>query len=1134
MGNLITGVGPRAALAALSLVFGSQVHAQVSCAAEGEELVLHEWSGTAPSAAGGLSAARTEEALPAVTCAYDELSVVVNWANAVEDLDLDVLDEQQFVVASSGKFNAVDDAPDPAFEAATVGLPVGQYTAVVKSYTNFETAFTATATARCTTAGGCFPAVTTQPSFEEETRVVVAVIDSAINLYHSFYYAGGEGYPNSAPQGLSDDMLVELGVPPENVFELTRTGTLAERIAADQARVWDKIERGQRYYFVGTNVVAQSFAGNDDDGNPHPLLVPTTAKSPHGVGTSSAVLKANPEAVLLFIETEGALANDASHVAAFRDPAVDIISTSYGLGAAGVFPPELWSFHQSFKSVVYDGKLHFSSGGNAPGFTPGRAGAGPWWSIGVSGSEEDTSEGRTTVSGNLPDFISDFTQDLARCMDCVTGLAPYGGTSFSTPRAAGVASRVLLEARRAHGHLGGIKKVDNVPYMVLADAGVGEFDLTNWIVRRSLEQAAFVPSVDDYDPVAAVLDDLGAQPINPVAPWLQTGWGDLTAAPTKGVVNAALTHLGLAASPRDKSQDFCQFQTTLIQERKLYWDELSPLVPAVGLGDRSEPLDNDPFIYCDSGLPAPYPVANDPGGQTYDPNGDFDGDGVANADDECPEDPLNDCAPDTDIDDDGIDDADDNCPTVPNADQRDTGDDGVGDACETGPTSDAQPSAGRNLVATYDGPGATVVTPIVGLGAGSGSDGFATSEYRYQLPGAFEYEQIEFTLSATQGTQHSIRIYGPDGNQVAMEGADFFAAEFGDEPLSDGELHISLTAPPQGLYLIQVQEQVGAANQPFTITVHVTCADSGCALVDTDGDTVPDVNDAFPNDPTETQDSDQDGVGDNADPCPEDPADECGAANGAEPGEVFVVISHLVGEDGQTVAFDASASYKCASACETTSNHRPLESPEFTFFFRDDTTGDVNAATFDADGDGLITHRYGAAGTFRPDVVVRDANGNAAAGSTEVTTTVTIDAGEQPVENAARLVVDYDRDNPIVPLEVVFDATLTTVAEGYSITGYTFDFDDGTVIETTNAIVQHVYQVAGTYEPEVVVEFTDGDGAQQFSSAKSQAVQAGATGGVDDTPAPGRSGGGSGAIGGWLLLPLAMLGLLRRREQRVG
>ena len=44
-------------------------------------------------------------------------------------------------------------------------------------------------------------------------------------------------------------------------------------------------------------------------------------------------------------------------------------------------------------------------------------------------------------------------------------------------------------------------------------------------------------------------------------------------------------------------------------------------------------------------------------------------------------------------------------------------------------------------------------------------------------------------------------------------------------------------------------------------------------LPDSDGDGVPDVEDAFPNDPTETADSDGDGVGDNADAFPNDPAE---------------------------------------------------------------------------------------------------------------------------------------------------------------------------------------------------------------------------------------------------------------------
>ena len=149
MGIRISGMGPRAAIAALLLGAGAQAQAQaLPCAAEGDELVLHEWSGVAPSAAGGLNAAQTREALPALDCAYDALDVVVSWDNVIEDLDLDVVDERQFVVASSGKFNAEEDGTGPAFEAATVGSPVGAYTAVVKSYTNYDTAFTASATAR--------------------------------------------------------------------------------------------------------------------------------------------------------------------------------------------------------------------------------------------------------------------------------------------------------------------------------------------------------------------------------------------------------------------------------------------------------------------------------------------------------------------------------------------------------------------------------------------------------------------------------------------------------------------------------------------------------------------------------------------------------------------------------------------------------------------------------------------------------------------------------------------------------------------------------------------------------------------------------------------------------------------------
>jgi hypothetical protein len=61
------------------------------------------------------------------------------------------------------------------------------------------------------------------------------------------------------------------------------------------------------------------------------------------------------------------------------------------------------------------------------------------------------------------------------------------------------------------------------------------------------------------------------------------------------------------------------------------------------------------------------------------PQADADEDGVANADDNCPDDENADQA---DGDEDEVGDVCDNCPEVANADQADENDDGVGDACE--------------------------------------------------------------------------------------------------------------------------------------------------------------------------------------------------------------------------------------------------------------------------------------------------------------------------------------------------------------------------------------------------------------------------------------------------------------------
>ncbi len=409
-------------------------------------------------------------------------------------------------------------------------------------------------------------------------RVVVADIDTGVNPYHEAYYAGGGPYQGrKGPSSVTPAVLKEFGIGRSQILKVTRTGDFRADRAADAA-MWDRVKTGVPYWFEGTNVIGISFEARSKTQTP----ILADPGDTHGVGTTSAVLNANPDAVVVLVETFGA----ASEKWAFNHPAVDIVTTSYGFPGS---PPGMDHLASSYTGTVQKGKLHFGAADNSPAGSPPDGTSGPWWSIGVAGFHEDTSGGKETLSGNFVDIVADFTQTLPYCVDCEQGTRSASGTSFATPRSAGTASLVLLEARRKLGHLGG--PVVRAGGASLMAAGKGR-QITPWQVRRALEEGSAYPKASDYKSGDAILEDTGAQPIVDQAPYVQTGWGVLSTAARYGAVAESLAHLGIRGkTTRTKSAAACDYMAEQHRVRFEYWNRAI-------IGSESFGTTADPYVAC--------------------------------------------------------------------------------------------------------------------------------------------------------------------------------------------------------------------------------------------------------------------------------------------------------------------------------------------------------------------------------------------------------------------------------------------------------------------------------------------------------------------------------------------------------
>ena len=386
---------------------------------------------------------------------------------------------------------------------------------------------------------GCMSDDSAQETLIEDEEIfrnysIVAPIDTGINVYHD-HFRTNETYPDWLLEGLGITM----------TCELTFLGTWQERYDADKESCWDKINSTDIVYFPGTKIIGTT----PDDNTDIPIL--DDPSDGHGTAVTGAVLDANPDAIIFFVEGF----SDAAVLAAANQPLVDIISTSFGpIGSIPVPGIE----DATEVAVVQEKKIHTGAADNSPSPAVQDSTAGPPWSIGISGYAEEGDDQKETMSGSYPDIAADWTQVLPN-HDDIDGYHETSGTSFATPRTAGLLSKVIQHLRAESGDFSSGADPDlRNGYLVNGD----NMNISQAQIRDALNLSAWYPSFNTWDPLS------GTTPVSPVAPCTQIGWGVVNESNVEPIIN----HLNGKTMQPDRPSDVTLCMETNQEIRETYWN----------------------------------------------------------------------------------------------------------------------------------------------------------------------------------------------------------------------------------------------------------------------------------------------------------------------------------------------------------------------------------------------------------------------------------------------------------------------------------------------------------------------------------------------------------------------------------
>jgi len=421
-----------------------------------------------------------------------------------------------------------------------------------------------------------------QSTADYKPNVVIALIDTAIDVYHEIYRRESMiTHPSTYIEGF-----------PENAKAVNVTfddsAGYWSNVNTDKS-IWQNLTPRTLYWFPHTNIIGISFQDFDEGGENYTLL----SGHWHGTVTSSIVAMKCPKATIVMIQANSSTLAEAFSWAV-NQTWIDIIIPEFATRQADA-RPEWTEIPNISKKAVEEGKMIITPSGNrARDISFSSNICGMPWVISVGGVES-YSHGASIFVSRWTDYVSNFTEMAANVpkppnyWNLFNDTYRNGsGTSASAPVVAATFGLIILQIREKFNYTHGIINES------LIDIPEKSIRITNIDLRETVNHTAIYWKTKDWQPghwpywkdpmwqnllshillwpiTFSALFLLRfftmTRPVSPVAPWLQMGWGFVDSS----IVNETVSVLLGEKEMPEKPDGAIRYMNLLYNIRKDIW-----------------------------------------------------------------------------------------------------------------------------------------------------------------------------------------------------------------------------------------------------------------------------------------------------------------------------------------------------------------------------------------------------------------------------------------------------------------------------------------------------------------------------------------------------------------------------------